>query len=127
MKFSSETSEKFKFGIVGAINTSLTYLLYLILTDFTSAKVAYYIAYIVGIGFAVVANITFTFAAKLRGSSLLYSAILYLAAMFFGGQIVSILTDRYYISPEVSGVVAISVTAMIAFIGMRYISRRPIS
>jgi putative flippase GtrA len=76
-------NDKIKFVFSGAINTTITYLIYLILLQSYGIQPSYTIAYIFGILIAFFLNQTFVFNKKKCKAAVLFPLV-YLAQYFFG-------------------------------------------
>lgn len=112
-----------RFSIVGVINTALGYVLFLALALVMPPAFAYILSYCVGIVFAVVANLRWTFRRKLDIRAVAMSGLVYVVTMTVCTLLILKLDQAGMDLPIIGLAVTVMGIAM-NFIGMRLIARR---
>jgi putative flippase GtrA len=106
------------FGIGGAINTVLSYSLYLLLHWFFTYQVAYFFAYAFGVSFSYWFNATFVFRISLSWKGLfsypLVYAIQYVASAILLGSLVEVIGITERLAPLIIAVFMIPLTYMLS-------------
>ena len=110
--------EFIRFLVVGALNTLLTYVLYLILLAFFSNNLAYSCSYVGGIVFSYYLNVLFVFKKKVSWKSFLRFPVVYIFQ--YGGILVLINTLVIYggvtqtVAPLIAIIAAIPLTFLLS-------------
>lgn len=110
-----------RFLVVGGVNTLVTGGIFLALSSVTAPAIAYTIAFVVGIGFALVVTPRFVF--RTRGSrpqGVRYLAW-YLTIYVFGLGMVYVLHDLFQLSITLVAAVTSVATAGLSFMGARFL------
>ncbi len=110
-----------RFSIVGVINTALGYVLFLALALVMPPAFAYILSYCVGIVFAVVANLRWTFRRKLDIRAVAMSGLVYVVTMTAGTFLILKLDEAGMDLP----IIGLAVTVMgvlINFVALRLIA-----
>ena len=114
-----------RFLISGGVNTAATYGLYLVLLRFTDYKVAYTIAYVVGIVLAFAINRLFVFRTHRGWRSMVLFPFVYLAQYLVSVGVVWVWVERLHLWKEAAPLVAIVITIPMTFVLSRVIFGRP--
>ena len=107
-----------KFGAIGVLNTALFYALYLVLLTVIKPASAYYLAYVLSMIFAVLANLKFTFEKLATTRKFTMFVGVYLVSMYMGGLVLNMLIGLS-IHPSLAGILTIGVTVMTNFLGLK--------
>lgn len=119
----SADAAAWRFLVVGLINTALGYVIFLALAFLMPTTFAYIVSYCIGIGFAVVANLRWTFRRKLNIRAVVLSGIVYLGTMTVGTFFIQKL-DQAGVDVPIIGLAVTLMGITMNFIGMRLIARR---
>ena len=117
-------SEFFRFLLVGASNTLVTYVAYLLLLPFLPYLYAYTIAYCVAVLNSYFMSIFFVFRKKVSLRSFLKFPFVYAAQYFLGASILWLLVGKLGLSPAWAMAVVIIVTVPITFVASRFVLKR---
>lgn len=96
-----------KYLMVGALNTGLTYGLYLILLNFLSYRIAYTLAYVAGILSSYLLNSFFVFNVKVSYGKFFLYPVVYLVHYFFSLLLLMFLVGEGGIGEMVAPVIVI--------------------
>lgn len=119
----SAGASAWRFLVVGLLNTALGYMLFIALAWVMPTAFAYILSYCTGIGFAVVANLRWTFRRKLSVRAVVLSGLVYLVTMTAGTFLILKL-DQAGVDVPIIGVAVTVMGIAMNFIGMRLISHR---
>lgn len=117
-------SEFVRFLLVGAINTLLSYLLYLVLLNFLSYLLAYSVSYFIGIVISYFLNIKFVFKKIASFTSFIKFPIVYIIQYCLGAGILWLLVDRFGITPAIALVAVILSTIPVTFLASRLVLKK---
>jgi putative flippase GtrA len=122
------TKQEFLFFIiVGAINTALGYVLYLLFLLFLPYTVAYSVTYVLGIFISYYLNSRFVFRLPFSLSKALRFPIVYLVQYGLGVLLLRTLVEIFSIDRAIAPILVIIVTIPVTFILSRLVLRgRPI-
>ena len=110
-----------RFLLVGATNTLLSYLLYLLLLTFLAYLPAYSIAYCAGILISYFMNVRFVFKKRVRLASFLKFQIIYVLQYTLGIMVLWLLVGKAGISPALAMIGSIIVTIPVTFMANRFV------
>jgi putative flippase GtrA len=113
--------EFLRFLVAGAVNTVLTYALYLMLLQPLGYAVAYAIAYALGIVLSYVLNARFVFHAPLRLHDFLRFPLVYVAQYALGATALWVLVERAGVREEWALAIVIALTVPLVFGLSRYL------
>ena len=105
-----------RFLISGALNTGITYLLYLGFLQVLSYRAAYTCAFVLGILISYYLNALFVFRARIGIGSLIRFPLVYLAQYFLGMVIIVALIEYFGVAAWAAPIFAILVTVPLTFI-----------
>jgi len=131
IKSNSTHGELGRFLLVGATNTSISYLLYLLLLAFMSYLFAYSISYGIGIVISYILNSRFVFRQPLSLAKFLQFPAVYAIQYGLGAAILWLLVGQLSVSPEWAMLAVVVITIPVTFITSRFIlkpkgiSKRP--
>ena len=121
----SENFKKFmfqamRFGLVGVINTVITFVIYNLLSGLNE-PLAWVIGYAVGIAFGLFAHARFSFGQKRRPDIMqtIRFIIINLISLGVSTLIISLMTKRFGINRFWSGIAGTAVSVVINFFGSR--------
>lgn len=114
-------NEFFRFLLVGAANTLLSYLLYLLLLSFLNYLPAYSIAYCLGIVLSYFLNIRFVFNKCASLASFLKFPSVYILQYTLGTVILWLLIGKLGISPALAMIGVIIITIPVTFLASRFV------
>lgn len=115
--------EFFRFLLVGAANTVLSYLLYLLLLTFLAYLPAYSIAYCAGIVLSYFLNVHFVFKKRISMSSFLKFPAVYVIQYLLGLFTLWLLVNQLGVSATLAMMAVIIVTIPVTFLFSRFILR----
>lgn len=104
-----------RFLIVGAVNTAVTYALYLLLLDSAAYLFAYSLAYVAGIVVSYFLNARFVFRAKPAINSALRFPFVYVAQYLLGAAVLWICVEWLGVRRELGLAFSIAVTIPITY------------
>ncbi|WP_169083624.1 GtrA family protein [Paenibacillus sp. PL91] len=110
-----------KFGMVGLLNTLITYILYLVLLDHYPYVISYSVSYVAGIFISYFFNTLFVFKQPISLKNLLKFPIIYLVQYLLNLLLMFILVDTLNINEKFSLIISIIVTFPITFILSKYV------
>ena len=109
------------FLLVGATNTLLSYLLYLVLLTFLAYLPAYSIAYCAGIIVSYFLNAQFVFKKRVSLTGFLKFPIVYVIQYVLGVLILWLLVGKFSTPPEVGMIGVIILTIPVTFLASRFV------
>lgn len=110
-----------RFLISGALNTGVTYLLYLGFLQFFSYRIAYTAAFVLGILISYGLNAMFVFRAKIAIRSLIRFPLIYFVQYVLGLVLVATLVEFAGVAAWIAPIFAILVTVPLTFVLSRSI------
>ena len=105
-----------RFLIAGAVNTLLTYALFVILSSFLNYGIAYTISYVCGIALAYCLAAIFVFGTGLHVRSALRFPTVYLVQYLYGIVVLSILIDGLHETRHLALLVVIVTSIPLTFV-----------
>lgn len=117
-------SEMVRFLLVGATNTTVSYVLYLLLLSFMPYLYAYSISYGIGIVVSYILNSRFVFRQPLSLHKFLQFPIVYVMQYSLGVVILWLLVGQLGISPALAMIGVVAVTIPVTFVASRFILKR---
>ncbi|MEQ8176278.1 MAG: GtrA family protein [Syntrophomonadaceae bacterium] len=109
----------------GAINSALTYVLYILLLTLVSYKVSYSIAYVSGIFVSYYLNSRWVFKEPMSLMKFLQYPVVYIVQYLLGIATLYVCVDKLGLSQWLAPLVVIAVTVPVTFFLSRYIIKRP--
>lgn len=113
-----------RFLVAGAINTALSFSLYLIFNLFFHYQLAYWLAFFLGILFSFWVNSRWVFRAAMNWKTFLAFPLVYLFQYFFGAVLLHILVEILGISEWTSPIVVIVCSVPVTFLMSRFVLKR---
>lgn len=113
-----------RFLLAGAINTLLSYLLYLFLLKFLAYLLAYSVAYCLGIAISYFLNVYFVFKQRANFVSFVKFPIVYVAQYCLGSGLLWLLVEGARIAPAIAMIGVIAATIPVTFIASRFVLTR---
>ena len=113
--------EFLRFVLVGATNTLLSYLLYLLLLTFMSYLLTYSIAYCAGIVLSYFLNVHFVFKKRVSLASFLKFPAVYVIQYALGAVVLWLLVGNVGVSPALAMIGVIIITMPATFLASRFI------
>jgi putative flippase GtrA len=117
-------SEMTRFILVGATNTAVSYVLYLLFLDFMPYLYAYSISYGIGIVVSYILNSRFVFRQPLSMGKFLQFPVVYAIQYGLGATILWLLVGQASISPELAMLAVVAATIPVTFLVSRFILKR---
>jgi putative flippase GtrA len=114
-------SEFRRFILVGGLNTILSFGLFLLLMNLINYKLAYTLAFVLGILGSYLMNTYLVFHAKFEFKKLLKFPFVYIFQYLLGLVLISIFVDRYGLNKILSSVFTILASIPISFVMSRWI------
>jgi putative flippase GtrA len=116
--------EALRFVIAGAINTAVTYAIYLALLPWSGYAVAYTIAYVTGIALSYVLSTWYVFRVRrdLRGLALF--PLVYLAQYLIGMLVLSLSVSSFGVPEKFALLISIAITVPMTFVLSRLFLKR---
>lgn len=108
-----------RYVVAGSVNTSVTYVAYLVLLRFLPYGVAYSLAFAAGIGIAYVLQARFVFHASMSWGNLFAFPLIYVAQYAIGGVLLAWLVETGRASRELALFAVLLVTVPIGFVSSR--------
>lgn len=105
-----------KFVAGGGINTSSTYLLYILLDKFIDYQIAYLISYTIGIFFAYWFNSTIVFNVTLSWTKLIFYPIIYCIQLITSTFLLILLVENFNISTIIAPLIVISLMIPLTYL-----------
>ncbi len=116
--------EFFRFLLVGATNTALGYVLYLLLLDLCGYLYAYSISYCIGIVVSYILNARFVFKQPLSMRRFMQFPVVYVIQYSLGVAILWLLIGQAGMSPELAMLGVVAATIPVTFLASRFILKR---
>ena len=113
-----------RFMLVGASNTLLSWVLFVVLVRFMHYPVAYTLAYAAGIVNSYLLNVCFVFRERVSITSFLKFPLVYLLQYGLGLLLMSLLAGKFGMKPEVAMTVVILITLPVTFLATRKIIKK---
>ena len=117
-------SEFFRFLLVGATNTLLAYVLYLLLLNFSTYLYAYSISYCIGVVVSYLLNARFVFRTEFSWQRFMQFPIVYVIQYSLGAAILWLLVGQAGVSPELAMMGVVAGTIPVTFFTSRFILKR---
>ncbi len=124
LKKSSIHFEVGRFLLVGATNTAISYVLYLLLLGFVPYLYAYSISYGIGIVISYILNSRFVFRQPLSLGKFLQFPVVYAIQYGLGAAILWLLVGHAAVAPELAMLVVVAATIPVTFLASRFILKR---
>jgi putative flippase GtrA len=112
-----------KFVISGALNTAVTYVLFLVLTLFLATSIAYTLTYVVGIAIAYLLNALFVFRTGNSKRMAIAVPVSYFIQYFYGLAALKILMQVFRLPPYITMAVVIASSFPLQFLLLRFSAR----
>ena len=110
-----------RFLVSGALNTALSYAVYLTLLRVISYELAYIASYVLGLGFGYYLNSRWVFSQAGSGLKLALYPLVYLPQLVLGTLLLHFLVESLQIPPSVSAICVIILTVPLNFILVRWV------
>jgi putative flippase GtrA len=117
----SSSRQLARFLVVGAVNSGLTYIAYLVLLRWVSYRVAYSLSYVAGIFFSFVLNSLFVFRVPLRWGRLLPYPSVYLVQYLLGLCVVYVGVELLRWDERLMPIAVLVVTVPVSFVLTRWV------
>jgi putative flippase GtrA len=117
-------SEFARFLAAGAVNTGLTYAIYLLLLRGLPYLAAYTIAYLAGIVISYLLLTRFVFRAPRRWASAMRFPLVYVAQYLIGSAVLALLVEALGVTASIAAIVAIIASVPVTFALSRIVLRR---
>ena len=114
-------SAAFRFVIAGAVNTVLTYALYLVLLGWMGYALAYTLSYVAGIGLSLLLHARYVFNASITPRSMVLYPLLYLGQYLIGLAIMSAAVNWLDIAREYALALSIAINVPLMFMFSRWV------
>jgi len=114
-------SQALRFLVVGGINTVLTGVIFLGLSTVSAPALAYTVAFVTGIAFAVIVTPRVVFRARASNLQRIRYVGWYLAVYLFGLGVVYVLHDGFELGNTAVVALTFVVTAGLSFLGARFL------
>jgi putative flippase GtrA len=109
-------SALFRFVLMGGVNTGLTYGVYLLLLPVLGYSIAYSLAFVAGIGLALLLNAKVVFTTTLQWWQIASYPLIYLVQYLFGLLIVWLAINHLAIGKQVAPLLAIALNIPLTFV-----------
>jgi putative flippase GtrA len=116
-------SEFVRFLIAGAVNTGLSYAIYLLLLAIAPYLVAYSLSYLFGIAISYLLMTRFVFRTERRLASALKFPLVYVAQYAVGSAVLVLLVETFAVQAWLAALVAIVVSIPVTFSLSRLVLR----
>ena len=113
-----------RFLLVGATNTAISYVIYLLLLEFMAYLYAYSVAYGIGIVISYILNSRFVFRQPLSLAKFLQFPVVYFIQYSIGAIILWLFIGQVGMSPEWAMAGVVAVTIPVTFLTSRFILKR---
>ncbi len=113
-----------KFVLVGAVNTGLSYLIYLLCLLVLDYRLAYVLSFASGIVIALVLNSKYVFHARLTVKRSILFVAAYCFQLMAGIVILQILVEKMHIALSIAPLCAMVFTVPLSFFLSRYALKR---
>jgi putative flippase GtrA len=117
-------AEIVRFLLVGATNTIISYVLYLLLLRFVPYLFAYSISYGIGIVISYVLNSSFVFRKPLSMTKFLQFPVVYAIQYGLGAALLWLLVGQAALAPELAMLAVVAATIPVTFVTSRFILKR---
>ena len=118
--------EVLRFLVAGAVNTIVSYAVYLALLPFLSYILAYTICYVVGIALSYLLSVRFVFRVRSSIRRMLLFPLIYLLQYALGVVVLRIAVADFDVPPRFALLASIAVTIPVTFLLSRLLLRRPL-
>lgn len=122
MRFAS--SRLPRYVVAGLVNTGVTYVIYVLALRIAPYRVAFTVAFVLGIVLSYALNARFVFERRAAWSSFLRFPFVYLAQYLAGLVIVSALVDMLGVDARLAPLVALAVTVPLTYLLTRAVFLR---
>jgi putative flippase GtrA len=123
-KPNSPRTEIALFLLVGAINTAVAYVLYLLFLVFMPYLYAYSVSYGVGVGVSYYLNSRFVFRQPLSLAKFLQFPAVYVIQYCIGAALLWMLVGRASLAPELAMIAVVILTIPVTYLTSRFILKR---
>ncbi len=113
-----------RFLISGAINTAVTYAVYLVLLRYLDYRSAYGVAFVSGIAFSYLLNVRFVFRVRPNWRSAILFPLVYVIQYLVGLGVLQSAVERFAIPREFALLASIAVSIPLTFVLTRFLLRR---
>jgi len=114
----------FRYLLAGALNSGITYLLYLAGLRVLPYRWAYTLAYVAGIGIAFVLSSWFVFRVPLRWHRFLQYPVVYVVQYALGYAVLYAAVELVGMEPWLGPVAVVAITVPVSFVLSRWILNR---
>jgi putative flippase GtrA len=121
---SSVHHEALRFLVAGAINTAVTYLLYLALLLLLNYTLAYTITYIAGIALAYLISTKYVFQVGRSARGLALFPLIYIAQYLVGVFVLHVAVETFAVPQQFALLFSIAVTLPMTFLLSRWLLKR---
>ncbi|WP_420916814.1 GtrA family protein [Paenibacillus thiaminolyticus] len=112
------------FVVVGLLNTTLTYLMYLFFLNYTQYSIAYTVSFIIGIIFSYFINTIFVFRVKINIKKLFQFPVVYIVQYLINLLLTFIYVNYLGIDANFALLLSLIITIPLTFIMSRFILKR---
>ena len=112
-----------RFLIAGAVNTILSYVVYLLLLAIVPYLVAYTISYVVGIAISYLLLTRFVFKTERRLATAMRFPLVYLVQYLMSSALIVLLVETMDVRASIAAIIAIAVSIPITFVLSRGVLR----
>jgi putative flippase GtrA len=121
------TAEFLGFVAVGAINTGVTYAVYLAARSYIHYSIAYTAAFVIGIALSYLLNVLFVFKGRHSINAAVTFPFVYMVQYFYGLIVLSMLVEVFGVSNTIAMLVVIATSVPLTFVLMKrvFASVRP--
>ena len=109
------------FLVVGAINTALTYIVFLLLLGLMHYLAAFTISFVLGIATSYALNARFVFKRKHKIGTMLRFPLIYVFQYIYGSVMLSLLIGMLAMSKPLAMLVVAATSALLTFLLMRHV------
>jgi putative flippase GtrA len=117
----STSTEFIRFVFVGAFNSFLTYVFYVLLLLFLPYMISYTVSYLMGIFLSYYLNSTFVFKKPIQLKKALEFPLVYLAQYLLGALLLFFLVDILAVNRLIAPILIIILTLPVTFLLSRFI------
>ena len=117
--------EVLRFLVAGGANTAATYGIYLLVLQLLPYRVAYTIAYALGIVLAYALNTWFVFRSAWDWKKLLAYPLVYLLQYGLGMLCLTVLVEQAGVNAKFAPLVVVAITLPVSFFASRFLIKRP--
>lgn len=123
VSYKKETREFFYFLLVGFFNTSITYLVFLLLLNFLPYLASYSLTYCIGVVISYFLNARFVFGGKVCFNSFVAFLVIYVVQYVLGIATLWLLVVNADLAPRQAMVFVMGMTIPVAFLLSRFVFR----